>query len=125
VRRTRVVGIWGEKEASEWALRELTTPVYRYSSASEGIRDGAIFAFSQGGTNPEAIALVELIEKDGEPHWQIAVARLTKYGIRASLDEETIAEFARTEMPGIEEPFYNQWHWFTRYPFVKQGTTRP
>jgi hypothetical protein len=118
-RRIEVVGIWGEKESSQWALRMLTAPVHRYQSEPDQILDGAVFAFTQGGTNPEAIALVELIQGDPGPRWQVAVARLTQYGVRASLDGKPIADFPRNERPAISEPYYRGWHWFTRYPFPK------
>jgi hypothetical protein len=118
-RQLEVVGIWGEKEASDWSLRLLTAPVYRYRSERESIRDGAIFAFTQGGTNPEAIGIVEAIETEQGLRWQVAVTRLTQYGIRAKLGDRTIADLPRNETPRLDEPFYRGWHWFRRYPFVK------
>jgi hypothetical protein len=124
-RKLEVVGIWGEKEAAEWNLRTLTTPVRRYSSDSEGIIDGAIFACSQGGTNPEAVALIEFVKGSAGEKWQIAVARLSKYGVRAKFDGEVICDVPRSETPEVTEPFYHQWHYFTRYPFAKHGKASP
>jgi hypothetical protein len=121
-RRIEVVGIWGQDAPSEWSLRMLTTPVYRYQSEPDRILDGAVFAFTQGGTNPEAIALVELIETDAGPRWQVAVTRLTHYAVRANLDGEVIADLPRIENPAIGETFYHGWHWFLRYPFPKSGS---
>jgi hypothetical protein len=118
-RRLEIVGIWGEKEASDWALRMLTAPVHRYHSESESIQEGAIFAFTQGGTNPEAVVIVEAVATKQDVQWQVAVTRLTQYGIRAKLGDRVIAEFARNESPNISEPFYRGWHWFRRYPFPK------
>jgi hypothetical protein len=118
-RQLEVVGIWGEKEASDWSLRLLTAPVYRYQSERESIRDGAIFAFTQGGTNPEAIGIVEAVDTEQGLRWQVAVTRLTQYGIRAKLGDRTIADLPRNEAPQIDAPFYRGWHWFRRYPFVK------
>jgi hypothetical protein len=119
LRRVEVIGIWGEKESSEWSLRMLTTPVHRYASPPDRIVDGAVFAFTQGGTNPEAVALIELAETDDGPRWQVAVTRLTHYAVRARLDGEVIADLPRIENPAIGEPFYHGWHWFLRYPFPK------
>ena len=82
-RRIEVVGIWGENEPSEWSLRMLTTPVHRYQSEPDRILDGAVFVFTQGGTNPEAIGLIELIETDAGPRWQVAVTPLSHYAVRA------------------------------------------
>lgn len=118
-RGVEVVGIWGEKEASEWVLRMLTTPVYRYRSEPDRILDGAVFGFTQGGTNPEALILVELIEKDEGPQWQVAAARLSQYAVVCKIGETVIADLPRNETPKIDEPFYRGWHWFTRYPFPK------
>lgn len=121
-RQLEVVGIWGEKEASEWSLRMLTAPVHRYQSERESILEGAIFAFTQGGTNPEAIAIVEASQDEKGVRWQLAVTRLTQYGIRAKLGERAIADLPRNETPHIDEPFYRGWHWFRRYPFAKTAS---
>ncbi len=124
MRRIEVVGIWGEREPTDWALRMLTTPVHRYHSEPDKILDAAVFAFTQGGTNPEAIGLVELIDSDAAPRWQVAVTRLTHYGVRAKLDDKVIADLPLNKMPAVDEPFYRGWHWFRRYPFPKQATTQ-
>ncbi len=124
MRRLEVIGIWGEKEPSEWSLRMLTTPVHRYESEPDKILDGAVFGFTQGGTNPEAIALIEVWETEAGPKWQVAVARLTQYGVRASLDGKVIADLPRNEMPAISDRFYRGWHWFRRYPFPKEGAAK-
>ncbi len=124
MRRIEVIGIWGEKEPSEWSLRMLTTPVHRYQSEPDNVVDGAVFGFTQGGTNPEAIGLIELISTDAGPKWQVAVTRLTHYGVRAKLDDQVIADLPRTESPAISEPFFRGWHWFRRYPFPKSGAAK-
>lgn len=118
LRRVEAVSIWGEKESSEWSLRLLTTPIHRYTSADEGIVDGAVFALTQG-TNPEAIALIEAVKKEDSLQWQVAVTRLSQYGSRAKLDEVILADLPRSEKPAIDESYYRGWHWFTRYPFPK------
>jgi hypothetical protein len=123
MRRLEVIGIWGEKEPSEWSLRMLTTPVHRYQSEPDKVVDGAVFGFTQGGTNPEAIGLIELISTDAGPKWQVAVTRLTHYGVRAKLDDQVIVDLPRNEKPDISEGFYRGWHWFRKYPFPKEGTT--
>ncbi len=118
-RRLEVIGIWGEKEPSEWSLRLLTTPAHRYASEPDEIVDGAIFVFTQGGTNPEAIALVELIGKEQARTWQVAVTRLTSFAVQARFDGELIADLPRNKSPQIDETFYHSWHWFSRYPFAR------
>jgi hypothetical protein len=119
-RRLEVIGFWGEKEPSEWSLRMLTTPAHRYSSEPDEIADGAIFAFTQGGTNPEAVALVEAVGKPEMLRWQVAVTRLSQYPVRAKLDGELIADLPRNEKPKIDETYYRGWHWFSRYPFADE-----
>ena len=118
-RRLKVTGIWGEDESSEWELRMLTTPILRYKSDAEDVADAAVFAFTQGGTNPEAIALVELVERNGMGTWRIAASRLTKYGIRADLEGKLIADLPRLEKFSPDAPTYYGWHYFARYPFAK------
>jgi hypothetical protein len=126
LRQIEAVGIWGEKESSEWSLRLLTTPIHRYASEEEGIVDGAVFALTQG-TNPEAIALIEAVKKEDALQWQVAVTRLSQYGSRAKLGELVLADLPRNEKPAIDESYYRGWHWFTRYPFPKSdaANTQP
>jgi hypothetical protein len=119
-RQIEVIGTWGENEPTDWALRMLTTPIHRYKSEPDGILDGAIFAFTQGGTNPEAIALIEAIETSAAQRWQVAVTRLSQYAVRAKIGGDVIADLPRNEKPAIHEPFYRGWHWFTRYPFAEE-----
>ena len=116
VRRFRVVGNWGESDPSDWQLRLLSEPLYRYKSAQRGVDDGAIFAFTQG-TNPEAIAVVEAVRTDAGTHWQAAVTRLTKYGIRARFDDRLVADLPRVDVPPRDSTHYHGWHPFARYPF--------
>lgn len=98
----------------------LTAPVHRYQSEPDDIVDGAVFAFTQGGTNPEAIALVEVVKKkDASLVWQVAVTRLSQYASRAELDQQVIVDLPRLDKPSIDESFYRGWHWFSRYPFPK------
>jgi hypothetical protein len=124
MRRVEVIGIWGEKEPSEWSLRMLTAPIHRYQSEADGVLDGAVFAFTQGGTNPEAIGVIEHFASDAGPKWQVAVARLTQYGVKARLDGQIIADLPRNERPEISENFYRGWHWFRRYPFPKPDAAK-
>ena len=118
-RRLKVTGIWGEDESSEWELRMLTTPICRYKSEVEDVADAAVFAFTQGGTNPEAVAIIEVVEHDGTSTWRIAATRLTKYGIRADLEGKLIADLPRLEKFSPDAPTYYGWHYFARYPFAK------
>jgi hypothetical protein len=56
------------------ALRLLTTPIYRYQSAAQGVSDGALFAFTKG-TDPDAFLLIEARGEKDSLSWQYAFAR--------------------------------------------------
>ena len=119
MRRLNVTSIWGRGTPKPWELRPLTAPVFRYQSESRGIVDGAIFAFTQGGTNPEAIGLVEIRDRDGERTCHIAVTRLSSYGLKSSLDDKKIVDLPQHEFPDIKDSFFHKWTWFKPYPFPK------
>ncbi len=123
-RKIQVVGNWGEVP-TDWQLRTLTTPLFRYASEPDGIVDGAVFAYTQGGTNPEAISLIEAMAADAKskPHWRIAVTRLTAYGIRASFNDKPIADLAHLKSPPMDATFHVLSHPFSKYPFPPAETT--
>ena len=104
VREFRFVDNWGENGGttkSEWELRLMPAPLLRYSSASEKIIDGALFAFAQG-TNPEALVLVEAVESETGRVWRAAPSRLSGYQMRGwhkdrlVLDVEKVQPAIRT-----------------------------
>jgi hypothetical protein len=123
-RKVQVIGNWGQPP-TDWQLRTLTTPLFRYASEPDGIVDGAVFAYTQGGTNPEAIALIEAMAVDAKSklHWRIAVTRLTSYGVRASFNDNVIADFAHLKNPPMEATFFGRSHPFSSYPFPLTETT--
>ncbi|HLQ47263.1 MAG TPA: hypothetical protein VK137_21140, partial [Planctomycetaceae bacterium] len=123
-RKIQVTGNWGTPP-TDWQLRTLTTPLFRYASEPDGIVDGAVFAYTQGGTNPEAIALIEAIGGDAKTkrHWRIAVTRLTAYGVRASFNDNSIAELGHLQNPPMNATFYVLSHTFSRYPFPQTEST--
>ncbi len=124
-RKIQVIGNWGTPP-SDWQLRTLTTPLFRYASEPDGITDGAVFAYTQGGTNPEAIALIEAILETSKSkrHWRIAVTRLTAYGVRASFDEFEIVNLAHLQSPPMNATLYVRSYPFARYPFPVMETSK-
>ena len=124
-RKIQVIGNWGQPP-TDWQLRTLTTPLFRYASEPDGIVDGAVFAYTQGGTNPEAISLIEAIASEAKSklHWRIAVTRLTSYGVRASFNDNLIAEFGHLKNAPLEATFYGRSHPFDRYPFPLTETSK-
>ncbi len=123
-RKIQVIGNWGQPP-TDWQLRTLTTPLFRYASEPDGIVDGAVFAYTQGGTNPEAIALIEAMatEAKSKPHWRIAVTRLTSYGVRASFNDNLIAEYGHLKNAPLDATFYGRSNPFPQYPFPQAETT--
>jgi hypothetical protein len=80
-------------------LRLLTTPVYRYSSPSAGIIDGAVFAFVQG-TNPEILVLVEALgQGSSRTTWRFGFARMSCFYLRLSQDRKVIWSEERAPVP--------------------------
>ncbi len=89
-------------------LRLLTTPVYRYSANSQGILDGALFAFVQG-TNPEVLLMVEAQGTEpAERAWRYGFARMSSYNLRVRRGEQAVWERKREPVPtpSPTSPYY-------------------
>jgi hypothetical protein len=85
---------WKADRSDREELRLLPKPLYRYESIESagkdpGWIDGAVFAFVQG-TDPEALLLLEAINRDGRPRWQFAFARATSGSLEARLDKTVV-----------------------------------
>ncbi len=80
---------WRETDVLE--LRLLTTPLYRFQAAEQGIIDGAIFSFVKG-TDPEVLLLLEAaIDSPGrDPYWQYSLARMSSQKQVMRLDDKEI-----------------------------------
>lgn len=105
-RRIEAIVNWGVPP-SDWQPRILTTPLFRYASEPDKIIARATFAFTQGGTNPEGISLIEAIAgKNGEARWRSVVTRLTAYGVKATLNETVIADLPRLQTPVNDAAFF-------------------
>jgi hypothetical protein len=72
---------------SKQRMRLLTQPVYRYSSKSAGVRDGAMFAFVQG-TDPEVLLLLEAQESKSGAIWKFALARMNSTAFQVTYKDE-------------------------------------
>jgi hypothetical protein len=94
--RFQIVDNWGIKDPTDWQLRLLTTPLYRYEVPEENVLDGALFGYVIT-TSPEAVVLLEARSAGGELTWHYMVSRLTRFGTTFSLDEQKIAEFPRLD----------------------------
>jgi hypothetical protein len=86
----------------DWAqTRLLSQPVYRVPESPGP--DGAVFVFVQG-TDPECVLLVETSVADG---WRYALARQTKFGLKAEIDGRVVWERDPNHRPAAtpETPF--------------------
>jgi hypothetical protein len=63
-------------------MRMMAHPIFRYDSPGAGTLDGAIFAFVDATTDPEAYLLLEA-SGAGRPTWQFALARMNIVEFRA------------------------------------------
>lgn len=123
-RRFGVIDNWGIKNPTDWTLRLLPTPLYRYESPWDDIVDGALFGYVL--TSPEALLMLEVRKTDKGLVWQYAVSRFTRFGVRFSLDGKQIAEFDRLDAwPATGTYFHYPQPW-EEYPFAdKPATTEP
>ena len=123
VREFRFVDKWGEDAkttGSEWELRLMPTPLLRYSSASEKIIDGALFAFVQG-TNPEALVLVEAVETANGRVWRAAPSRLTGYQVRGWHKDRLVLEVEKIQSPIRTATLYHRSQTLNPFPFPEKS----
>lgn len=82
-------------------MRLLPQPLYRYTSKSQNVIDGALFVFVQG-TDPEVFLLVEAIpsDKDASRAWQYALVRMNSVTF--------VATFKQTEVWRVETLLWSQ-----------------
>ena len=72
-----------DTQTTHYELRLLPRPLYRYAGESEGVLDGALFAFVQG-TNPEVFLLLEARDGDSGSQWHYGLAPITGYHVEAN-----------------------------------------
>lgn len=123
VREYRFVDNWGETRSatkSEWELRLMPAPLLRYSSASDKIVDGALFAFAQG-TNPEALVLVEAVETANGPVWRAAPSRLTGYQIRGWHKDRLVLEVAKIQTTIRTASLFHRVRTLNPFPFPEKA----
>jgi hypothetical protein len=100
-----------EREGTEGRLelRPLTSPLHRYSDASNGVIDGAIFAFANG-TNPEVFLVLEASEVAGKPaEWQYALVQMTGAVVAVSLDDKEVWTRGEADPPATRDSYVNGW----------------
>ena len=91
-----------------FTLRLLERPIYSYADEEHGVKEGAIFALSNG-TNPEVLAQIEA-RHDKTDAWYLACARLSSAAASVKLGEKEIwsAEAIDTSAPrDPRDPYYS------------------
>lgn len=107
-------------EPTRHTLRLLTTPIYRYADESEGILDGAVFAFVHG-TDPEVFLVFESrTDKDGKAGWHYNLAPMTCWAVTASRDGKEIWSLPERLNKSKPTDGYHVWlHRPLRLPFSR------
>jgi hypothetical protein len=72
-------------------LRLQSQPLTRYQSESNGVIDGALFAFVEA-TDPEVFLLIEMRDDKTASQWRYGFVRMASVGIRASRANQTAWE---------------------------------
>jgi hypothetical protein len=90
-------------------LRLLPHPLYEYEDESANILDGALFAFVHGGSNPEAILLIEAIGSETKPPvWRFGFVRLSHAELHAEFDGKEVWTQRRVEgMQRTTSPYFS------------------
>lgn len=70
-----------DKETSQYQLRLMPRPLYRYPDNAQGMIDGAVFAFVHG-TDPEVFVALEAAQIDGKRIWRYALAPMTCWAVQ-------------------------------------------
>jgi hypothetical protein len=91
-------------------LRLLTRPLFRFGKADSQTLDGALFAHAHG-TDPELMIIVEAIRIKSAYQWHYALAPMTGYAMKATLDDKPNWEVPWRKPPyDPKEPFFIRVH---------------
>lgn len=122
-RRFTMVDRWGLKDPTDWQLRLLPTPLYRYEAPDQDVVDGAMFGYVVN--SPEALVLIEARKTDEGLAWHYAVARFTRFEVTVSLDGKEIAEFPRLEAWPPTGVYFHDPVEMPDYPFARSEEKAP
>lgn len=109
------------RDKKEEVLRQLPTPVYRYSSEPQGVPDGALFAFARG-TDSEAFLMNEARQGEDGAKWQHAFARFVGHAsLEALRDERDVWQVDALPPEGVLDPKlpYFALRKYAEFPVVK------
>lgn len=83
-------------------MRLMARPLFRYDSPRANVLDGAIFAFVDQTTDPEAFLILEAAGTDRRT-WQYAFARMNIVGFRAKYKDDRVWEAGAIEWATVYE----------------------
>jgi hypothetical protein len=90
-------------------LRSLTSPLYRYADADQGVIDGAIFAFASG-TNPEVLLVLEAHQAQGKTaQWRYGLVQLAGAEVVVHLDGKPVWQRENADPPAVRDTYVNGW----------------
>lgn len=87
-------------------LRLAPQPLFRFGTAGQQTEDGAIFSYSTGGTDPEALLVLKATDDGTLRAWRYAFARFHYWGLEAR-DGDNVAWKANPIM-AMEGNFFNK-----------------
>jgi hypothetical protein len=93
-------------EHGKEAMRLLTQPIFRYDSPQTKTLDGAVFAFVDATTDPEAFLLLEA--SGDKPAWRFALARMNIVEFRASYKDKPVWQVEAVDWANVydrQEPY--------------------
>jgi hypothetical protein len=116
-RRFSMVDHWGLKDPTDWQLRLLTTPLFRYEAPVHHVVDGAIFGYV--ANSPEALVLLEARQSAEGLAWHYAASRFTRFEVTVSLDGKQVAHFPRLEAWPASGVYFHDPALVPAYPFQR------
>jgi len=79
-------------------LRLLDQPIYKYGRGTDGLLEGALFAFAVG-TDPEALLVIEARDAGDGRQWVYALARMNRDGLRVRHKDKEVWSAPYLEKP--------------------------
>lgn len=91
-------------------LRPLPNPLYRYQDSTNGLFDGAVFAFANG-TNPEVLLILEVRRPSAEKpaEWLYSFGQMTGGEVYGTLDDREVWSLGEADPPAIRDAYMNGW----------------
>jgi hypothetical protein len=73
-------------------LRFLPRPIFRFAEKTDGVFDGAIFAYVATSNDPAAMVILEAVRTENESRWRYGIPSAWSFAAKATFDEKTIWE---------------------------------